>query len=311
MCKYRAFTLIEVLVVISIIGILVAMLLPAIQASREAARRAECSSKLRQIGIATHVAHDTYKVLPPLCVNAPFGSPYFSTSPIQVGGPYRGAIGFTVFAFLLPFIEEDSLAQLVHRDSTVALADDKNLQKTSMPAYHCPSDPSGTSDGLSQVIIHNANQYAYGNYGANYLVFGDPRRQSTEGAARFVRSFPDGLSRTMMYAEKYGSCVLGGNLNAEEAWSNQWCNSNPPFRPAFCMNGRFPPTTPYSPCLPFQSSPDWKQGCEGWRAQAIHNGGINVCMSDGSVRFITENISDSTWASLADPRDGAVSVGEW
>ena len=101
--RVQGFTLVELLVVIAIIGILVALLLPAVQAAREAARRTECNNNLKQFGIALHNYHDTYKVFPPALLNS---------------GRWSGARGYpntggtlntTGWAMLLPFIEEQSL----------------------------------------------------------------------------------------------------------------------------------------------------------------------------------------------------------
>src|SRR2546430_6296135 len=102
----RAFTLVELLVVIAIIGILVALLLPAVQAAREAARRTQCTNNLRQIGLALHTYHDALKVFPPSYLTVPGGSPNMGKPDPDSGdaGP-----GWTALMLILPQIEQSSL----------------------------------------------------------------------------------------------------------------------------------------------------------------------------------------------------------
>lgn len=306
-----AFTIVELLIVIAIIGMLLALLLPAVQAAREAARRTFCLNQIKQIGVAAQNCHDVNRVLPPLCVNDWLGSDYWQYAPIQIPGPYHGAIGYSLFAFLLPYVEETGLDRAARRNINTVI-NGKPLNHTPVSAYVCPSDPSATDDGRSQVTYGGANRWAASNYAGNFYIFGAPLAKSTEGASQLgTSSIPDGTTKTLMFAEKYGSCVIGGDLSKPLAGGNLWADSNPPWRPTFCMNAPYPPDKPYQPCKRFQSRPNWRMNCDGLRAQSPHSGGIAVGMADSSSRFIADDVDDVTWAQLADPRDRKSVVLPW
>ncbi len=98
----RGFTLVELLVVIAVIAILIGLLVPAVQKVREAAARIQCANNLHQIGIAVHHINDTNGVLPPLCAES-------ADNTIWVTGPYKGPYSYTVWTWLLPYIEQDTI----------------------------------------------------------------------------------------------------------------------------------------------------------------------------------------------------------
>ena len=134
----RGFTLVELLVVIAIIGILIALLLPAVQAAREAARRMQCSNKLRQIGLAMHNYHDTHRVFPPGAIAFVDSCPPSGYRAQDQGPPWS--------VLILPYIERMSLYQDFDFSGTFSarLSDNGSnqaLQFTPMATFQCPSDP--------------------------------------------------------------------------------------------------------------------------------------------------------------------------
>jgi len=139
------FTLIELLVVVGIIGILVAMLLPAVQSARAAARRAQCNSQLHQIGLALHSYHDSMNVLPPGWITWNFG--------FNVNGPDEEP-GWAWGAFLLPYIEQRNVLPS-SMDLTVPIRSmaSRPARTTQMPVYKCPSDPGPPTLVLEAVRV--------------------------------------------------------------------------------------------------------------------------------------------------------------
>ena len=305
--RKSAFTLVELLVVIAIIAMLVTLLLPAVQSARASARRTQCKNKLKQIGLATHSLHDAYGVLPPIGAES-------GDTPIHVEGPYQGAIGFTPFNWLLSFMEETSL--LDPNDRTIF------NQKTGKPlafviidAYRCPDEPSPSGQtGLGATTRGGANVWATGSYAVNYLVFGNPNPNVKKysdrlgGKTRFA-TIEDGLSKTLFYTERYGTCGTGGNPNGGSVACNLWSDSWSTWRPTVCTNNFAQDPQPgFQPCLKFQVTPNWIENCEPRRAQSPHRGGIHACMGDGSIHFLDGDMEDLVWQSLCDRRDGVANA---
>jgi len=314
--KRAAFTLIELLVVIAIIAILIGLLLPAVQKVREAANRANCANHLAQIGKATHNLSTSNSVLPPLV--APSSSTALSVSP-----GYSGPIGYTFFTWLLPYIEQDTLFNTANGTVNRAVPGTPGagtVYAVSIKVYRCPSEPKPTGpfgDGMGSTTNGRADLWAISNYAANYLVFGNPLAATVverrEGRARIPQTFSDGTSNVVMFTERYGTCGITTDPNTSTTNGNLWCDSNSVWRPIFCINNssKEPSQRGYIACEKFQVTPIWNGTCISRLAQSPHSGGIHVCMGDGSVRFISANVSDVIWARACDPQDGVPLGGDF
>ena len=169
--RRTAFTLVELLVVIAIIGVLIALLLPAVQAAREAARRSQCTNNMRQLGIALQNYHSANKQFPPGSLG--HRNPNRITQPRQVSNP--GDPGFIPFTphvvFMLPYLEESAKFNLYNRNldwnrQPVAVLEQL---RSPLPTYQCPSD-----EGQQMFAVGNdsSNSDAFddhkGNYGVNW-----------------------------------------------------------------------------------------------------------------------------------------------
>jgi prepilin-type N-terminal cleavage/methylation domain-containing protein len=345
----RGFTLIELLVVIAIIGVLIGLLLPAVQKVREAALRTQCTNNVKQFSLATHNYTDTYGKVPQL---------WFQTtvSPRETG---------TLFFYLLPFIEQGNIFDLagagqlgtsVKRASNIV--NDKIIN-----TYICPADPTNPSniDDAGESYVPNYGGTLVTNpitgqlattacsYAGNILVF-DPNPLSDVVASstapsgppklNLTTAMPDGLSNTVMYAHRYKVCsssIYGTTRNMW--WGNPRHNNGIKNAPGFGFGDyarAVPgPTNPsllvigsgasfcsgtYSNAplsgtfqvsgIPFQTTPA-ADTCQQNVTQSPHPSAMVVGLGDGSVRFVSPSVSTQTWYNACHPYDGQPLGSDW
>jgi prepilin-type processing-associated H-X9-DG protein len=266
-------TQVELLVVIGIIAVLIGLLFPAVQQVRTLALAMQCRNNLRQLGLASHMAHDANGYLPR-----------------QGGGGYPSSAEVTegsVLFHLLPYVEQqalfDKIAGVYHIRQSNALS--VGLTMPAPTVYLCPSDPSG----LGPAGENNAGAYA-ANYAANFQVFGD--------YARIPASFPDGASATMLFTERFGNCTTKTGI--------YWTDGNAgPNEPVCYWDATTQAGNPPRYKL-FQSLSAAVAACDRTTTQAPHPGGINVLMGDGSVRLVATGASAAVWSAAVTPAGGEV-----
>jgi len=300
----RGFTLVESLFVLAIAGLVVSLLLPAIQSMRETSRMLDCRNRTRQLILASQMAHDAYGCLPPLSAKC---SDSLLAGCLTPAVTRYGSHNYTFLVFLLPYMEQSALFDRLSPDSLT-----KIYAYEAVPAFVCPSDGS-VSDGKFYSVSRQGLSHGVSCYAGNNYVFGDPGKQSPVGASRLPVSIPDGLSNTLFIAEKYGTCSnTGSSLTssgpAGAVSGSLWGIANDIWRPGFNLGEKKQGKSlqSYPPAKMFQYRPQFLTECIGELLQTSHLQGIVAAFGDGSVRAISPNIDKITWAKLNDPRDGEV-----
>lgn len=305
MSNRRGFTLIELLVVIAIIGVLVGLLLPAVQTARESARRASCTNNMRQLAIGLH-------------------SNYSATEQFPASPNSRRA---SWYLHILPFVERTSVYDAINWDANNIWNQTQNGLRSKMstpePTMRCPSDPVGSRGFRGQYSNYAGNFGSVRFYHTGFL--GDPYRLSSQGDGIFfanssvrIQDITDGTSKTILLSEVLINPLVGETFNQNSGGLL--------YEPRGCIwdgnaggglfSTRYPPNTPVgdmmdhiqNPVKTFQApgnadsyavkyTPNAQPAGGANRARHIaarsqHTGGVNVVMADASVAFISNEIED-------------------
>jgi len=339
---------VELLVVIAIIGVLVALLLPAVQSARAAARRMSCSNAIRQLALACHNFQNSRGTLPPWAEGTPaeYGSAHF---------------------LILPYIEQQNVYQQANGNSF-------NVRTTPVKIFTCPDDATvkGGTFGPSSAAYQQFNSTAINRTSANGVPYGAATyainaqvatAQAQDGhpvsGSTTLEKIKDGSSNTVLFAERMafcagpnfplstaphlaaGSCTWsiwarGGRSNTLAPWQDGAgsATADPP-----ALNTNYPGGYTWWDCPVFdivatstgpRSDPNFRQNwdggvvnpggvqgdaiplrCDYRRLQALHAGQMTAALADGSVRLISGNISALTFQRVCTINEGEVLGGDW
>jgi len=316
------FTLVELLVVIAIIGVMVGLLLPAVQAARESARRMSCSNNLKQIGLGLHMYHDTYHTLPP---GAVFHGGETTSSPNGGAINHRGSLHIRI----LPYIEQQAVYDAfdfrfgtdgqqypptvnngirivgTQINTFICPSDGMNVRLGGHPTYVWPSNYQG-NHGPSASISNNANcscplYSVFQGYSRAGTSADNPAGLFTRNGWNFQCKFsaiPDGLSNTIMMGEVRPEC--SGHARTGWSNSNRWgIFTQIPINFDSCYQDLATATAAgFDGCA---AMCNWNAEV-GYKSR--HPGGAQFTMGDGSTRFIGETIDMWVYQYIGDRNDG-------
>jgi len=329
----QGFTLIELLVVIAIIAILIALLLPAVQQAREAARRSTCKNQIKQMVLALHNYHETHRAFP--------AAYYTRANPgSTVSGLENRATGFVM---LPPFMDQSALYNLYNFDIGTGGSPDQGgggqtvkqtafLNGTKLAMYQCPSvstqiadlrtnprdghlDNSDSGSTFTSSYAFSSGNKSGSTFWAIYIGSADIDQAGimTANSRGQMRDVTDGASNTFILGEAEQNDLMTDTSGTVSAIDNSDVINR---RHAYWTEGQhhsarstfMPPYKSIEDCVLSFAPSGWRD-CN-YSFGSPHVGGLHMGMTDGAVRFVSENVNLSTWRLLGSRADGQV-VGEF
>jgi prepilin-type N-terminal cleavage/methylation domain-containing protein/prepilin-type processing-associated H-X9-DG protein len=338
--RARGFTLIELLVVIAIIAVLIGLLLPAVQKVREAANRMSCSNNLRQMGLALLNYESTYGYFPPAAIVPWTGQANQTPSVPGINFPVHSGWAFqfnspqsSFMCFILPFIEQGNVAIMYNLNLAFWDGNNPTAAEVQIKSFYCPSSPGARTTVQDGMPVSGAGgtygyplvylPFACSDYGAfagdNTEIIGYPFLEYPNSfynlgyqigngkadtlsclainAVRPILAITDGTSNTTMVGESAGR-PLGwvGDTPWFGSPGGRWVD------PGNCIS---PNGSTFDGLSPF-GGPCTMNCTNVFNIYSFHTAGCNFLFADGSVHFITQNITWPTLAALMTPASGEV-----
>jgi prepilin-type N-terminal cleavage/methylation domain-containing protein/prepilin-type processing-associated H-X9-DG protein len=297
------FTLVELLVVIAIIGILVALVLPAVQAAREAARRTQCTNHLKQIGLAMHEFDEANKRLP--------NSETLRVDPVS---NILTRTGGSAFIPILPFLEEQSLFEQYHPSLDIGHTSNQEFAQTSIAVYKCPSmvfSKGEPAPGWSSYAVNTGTENSHWAFCCdasgpkpefhNGTIVDGKSARVKKTSVRLIGTL-DGTSKTFLAGDlDYGLIV---------PVPSTVCGGGPPLGGSTAWADGYPVGKSHGTTFGVFNSDRLIIDCAEWYTfRSDHPGGVNMVMVDGSVHFVEETILTDTLKWLAKRNDAKIVQG--
>jgi prepilin-type N-terminal cleavage/methylation domain-containing protein len=282
--RIHGFTLVELLVVITIIGILISLLLPAVQAAREAARRMQCANNLKQIGLGLHLYHEANRCLP---------DGWTGNDPITRRPLFDGPPGWGWAAQVLPYVEQSGVYNtMMHMDKWVTDSQNATARETVIRLFRCPSDIGQDTSSIGGYQVATANYV--GVFGAMEVC---ETCEAVAGGGQCVgdgvfyhnsrlpfSDIRDGLSQTFMVGER------GVKMDYYSTWVGLFPDAEHP--PARIVGESLSPPN---------ATTD-----EPHNFSSFHPLGTNFLLADGSARMVSDQIDEKAYHALCTRGKGDV-----